>query len=557
MFTRYAVDHFITAQTTQGIGAFVAVFSVTMIAVTFINYFWFTFVVKIEVGVTKTMRAALFRHFQDLSVDFFSKNSVGYLIGRFVSDISRIAEFASWSAQVCVYIIALTIAMLVFMFSLSWQLGLIAIVMIPVTVGLTWIVEPRIVKLSRRSRELNSRISGAFNEGITGAKTAKTLVAEGKFTRDFKGLTGKMFTASRNVATLNGVWQPILMLIGTVAVGSVLYRGGVLVEKDLMAYGVLAAFISYARQFVEPLSQIAEVYNEMLSSQTSLERAMLLMDTAISVADSPEVIEKYGDAQHPRRENWEPLHGDIEFRNVSFRYPDTEQYILRDFSLNVPRGSSVAIVGETGAGKSTIVNLACRFFEPTSGEILIDGTDYRERSVLWLHSNLGYVLQDPHLFSGTIRDNIRYGRLDATDAEVETAARLVSADGVANRCDKGYDTEVGEGGAQLSTGEKQLVSFARAVLANPPLFVLDEATSSIDTETERLIQDAISRVLTGRTSFIIAHRLSTIVRCDLILVVEDGEIVERGTHAELIALGGRYKALFDAMRLEEAMAVGG
>jgi len=372
-----------------------------------------------------------------------------------------------------------------------------------------------------------------------------------KFTKEFNALTQKMFTASRHVSFLNAIIIPSVWLFGMIAVGAILYRGGNLISIGAIEIGSLAAFVTYTLTIIDPISEIASVYGDMLGAQTALERVFKMLDSPPMITDSKAVTEKYGDALNPKYENWEPLKGEIEFRNVWFRYQESEKYILEDFSLLVRPGMSIAIVGETGAGKSTIVNLACRFYEPERGFVLVDGRDYRERSQQWLHSSIGYVLQDPHLFSGTIRDNIRYGKLDASDDEIYAAAKLVSADTVAARCDKGYDTEVGEGGAQLSTGEKQLVSFARAVISDPRIFVLDEATSSIDTETERLIQDAISRVLTGRTSFIIAHRLSTIVRCDHIIVVDDGVIVEQGTHSDLIALGGRYKSLFDAMRLEE------
>lgn len=293
---------------------------------------------------------------------------------------------------------------------------------------------------------------------------------------------------------------------------------------------------------------------EFISLQASIERVMDLMDKTPQIQDAPEVIEKYGDAFHPKRENWEPIRGEIEFRDVTFRYPDGGGNVLEHFSLHIPQGSTVAIVGETGAGKSTLVNLACRFFEPTEGQILIDGVDYRQRSQLWLHSSIGYVLQDPHLFSGTVRENIRYGKLDAADAQVEAAARAVSADTVVAKLEKGWDSDVGEGGGRLSTGEKQLISFARAVLADPRIFVLDEATSSIDTQTEQLIQQAIDHLLQDRTSFLIAHRLSTIRKADMILVVRDGRIVEQGTHQELLRRHGYYHDLYSKQFAEESAA---
>ena len=255
----------------------------------------------------------------------------------------------------------------------------------------------------------------------------------------------------------------------------------------------------------------------------------------------------------PIRENWEPIEGDIEFKDVSFMYSDGTEYVLENFNLKIPRGTNIAIVGETGAGKSTLVNLVCRFFEPTKGKVLIDGRDYKERSMLWLHSNIGYVLQTPHLFSGSVRENIRYAKLDASDEDIIGAAKLVNAHDFIMRMEKGYDSDVGEGGGNLSTGEKQLISFARAILADPKIFVLDEATSSIDTKTEGLVQEAISVILNNRTSFLIAHRLSTIKKADIILVVKSGKIIEQGTHNELMAIKGYYSELYNRQFEEETV----
>ena len=311
-----------------------------------------------------------------------------------------------------------------------------------------------------------------------------------------------------------------------------------------MQIGTLSVFMSYAIELLEPVQGIIETLSALAGIQVNIERLTRLLNEESDVADSPEVTEKYGDMFHPRKENWEELMGDVEFEDVSFRYPDGDEYVLDHFNLKVPRGTNVAIVGETGAGKSTLVNLVCRFFEPTKGRILIDGRDARERSQLWLHSNIGYVLQSPHLFSGSVRDNLRYGKPDATDEEIMEALKVVSADRVVERMDKGLDSDVGEGGSLLSTGEKQLLSFARAVLADPRILVLDEATSSIDTVTEKIIQSAIDRVIKGRTSFVIAHRLSTIVDADVILVVKGGRIIDRGTHRELMKRRGYYYDLY-------------
>ena len=321
--------------------------------------------------------------------------------------------------------------------------------------------------------------------------------------------------------------------------------------EQLIQIGTLSAFLSYAINIFEPIQQLARTFSEVISLQANIERVTDLLEKEPLIKDRDDVVEVYGDNINPKKENWEEISGEIEFKNVSFKYPDGDEEVLNNFNLHIPAGTNVAIVGETGAGKSTLVNLACRFFEPTEGEILIDGRDYRDRSQLWLHSNIGYVLQNPHLFSGTIKENIRYGKLDATNEEITEAAKIVSVDTIIDKLEKGYDSQVGEGGDRLSTGEKQLISIARAILANPKIFILDEATSSIDTHTERLIQKGIEYLLKGRTSFIIAHRLSTIKKADIILVVNDGKIIEQGTHKELITKRGHYYNLYTKQFEEE------
>jgi ATP-binding cassette subfamily B protein len=319
---------------------------------------------------------------------------------------------------------------------------------------------------------------------------------------------------------------------------------------EVLSYGTLVAFISYTIQFFGPVFEVARVIAEFQNGQAAAERIMSLVEMDPKIKDSKESVEKYGDMMRPRRDSWPEMKGDISFKNVSFRYSGGEK-VLENFNLDIKAGEKVALIGETGSGKSTIVNLACRFYEPDEGEILIDGVEYRKRPQLWLHSNLGYVLQTPHLFSGSVRENIAYGRLDATEEEIRSAAKLVNAHDFIEKLENGYDTEVGEGGAKLSTGQKQLVSFARAILANPRLFVLDEATSSVDTETEKKIQDAIHTVLEGRTSFIIAHRLSTIRNADRILVIDKGKVIEEGNHSELLKLKGRYHRLYTNQFMDE------
>ncbi|NCB04379.1 MAG: ABC transporter ATP-binding protein, partial [Clostridia bacterium] len=505
---------------------------------------------RIEMKMGRDLKRRAFLHLQELSFSYYNTTPVGYILARVMSDTSRISGLIAWSLLDFFWAIAYILGVFAAMLALNVQLALLVMLVVPLIAVLTALFQGKILHANRFMRRVNSRMTGAYNEGITGAKTSKTLVIEDQNCAEFAGVTHEMYRASMRATMLNATFIPIVAFFGSLAAALVLYRGGYLVMEQMLQFGVLSAFISYALGILEPVQQLARVFADIISTQVNIERVSALLEQECNVTDSAEVIQKYGDAFEPKRENWDPVHGDIEFDHVWFKYPDGEDYILEDFCLKIPAGTNVAIVGETGAGKSTLVNLACRFFEPTQGRVLIDGRDYRERSQLWLHSHLGYVLQTPHLFSGTVMDNIRYGRLDATDEEVYAAAQLVSADVVVSKLENGYQTDVGEGGDRLSTGEKQLISFARAVLANPAIFVLDEATSSIDTETEQLIQNAIAHILGGRTSFLIAHRLSTIRHADLILVVRDGKIIERGTHDELLHAQGYYHSLYTAMLLK-------
>ena len=379
--------------------------------------------------------------------------------------------------------------------------------------------------------------------GITGAVTTKTLVTEQDNLEEFSELTKEMREGSVHASIINAIYYPIIVALGSIGIAVIIYKGGFDVFNGDLSFGKLVAFISYSTLFYDPIRTIANLLTRFQDAQASAERVMSLINTESDIVDRPDVIEKYGQIGNLKKENWEPLKGDIELVDVGFKYK-TGETVMEHMNLNIKAGSSIAIVGPTGAGKSTIVNLICRFYEPTSGQILIDGIDYRERSQEWLHSHLGYVLQTPQLFSGTIKDNIRYGKLDATDEEIMEAAKLVNAHDFIMHSANGYDTVIGEGGAGLSTGQKQLISFARALIADPAILILDEATASIDIETEKLIQDAIQTLLKDRTSFIIAHRLATIVKADQILLLKNGTIAEKGTHAELIAQKGDYYQLY-------------
>lgn len=553
LFQRYAVDHFIEQQSLAGFQRFIAGYVVVIVLQVLSFVFYTLSAMKMEMHMGRDLKKACFVHLQTLSFSYYNVTPVGYILARVMSDTNKISAITAWDMVDILWALTYVLSAFISMAILDLRLALLVMIIVPIIAVLTTYFQKKILFWNRKVRAINSRLTGAYNEGIMGAKTSKTLVIEDKNTEEFSELTEEMRSASVRAAGLNALYIPLVMLASSAATAIVLVRGGDMVLEHGMLIGTLSAFTTYAVSIFEPIQQMARVLANIISVQPNIERVMGLLDQKPNIVDNPAVIEKYGDSFHPKKENWEEIRGDIEFDDVSFRYPDGEEEVLSHFSLKIPAGTTVAIVGETGAGKSTLVNLACRFFEPTSGRILIDGVDYRERSQLWLHSRLGYVLQNPHLFSGTVMENIRYGRLDATDEEVRAAAKAVSADTVVEHLENGYESDVGEGGDKLSTGEKQLVSFARAVLADPAIFVLDEATSSIDTQTEQLIQNATLNLLKGRTSFLIAHRLSTIRQADLILVVKDGKIVEQGKHEELLKKGGYYHDLYSKQFQQEEM----
>ena len=544
LFNRYALDHFVAEGTLKGLGGFIALYVGLLILYVADNMLCTYRCGQVEMSVDRDLRNAAFNHLQELSFSYFNRNNVGYIHARVMSDTGKIGLMVAWRLMDIVWNGAYIVSVLIMMFVLDWKLAIYIALLVPVVMLLVSIFQKKLVVLNRQIREINSTITGNFNEGITGARAIKTLVIEDKIQKDFEKDTERMRRTSIRATHFSAFFTAAVTMMSSVALALVLWRGGLVTIADVGRIGTLSVFLSYAMGMMEPIQHVIVTLSEMISIQVNIERLTTLLNTASDVSDSPEVLEKYGDTFHPKKENWEPLHGDVEFQDVSFHYPDGEEYVLEHFNLQVPQGTNVAIVGETGAGKSTLVNLVCRFFEPTEGKVLIDGRDARERSQLWLHSNIGYVLQTPHLFSGTIRENLRYGRPEATDEEIMEALKLVSADRIVAQMEKGLDSDVGEGGGMLSTGEKQLLSFARALLADPRILVLDEATASIDTVTEKAIQEAIVTVTKGRTSFVIAHRLSTIVGADIILVVQDGKIIEQGSHKELMAQRGAYYRLF-------------
>jgi len=543
LFNRYAMDNFISKGSIDGLAPFAIIY---MLLIVFFAVFVFGFIKyagTIETTITHDIRRDAFEKLQKLSFSYYDVTPVGWIMSRLTSDTTRLGQILSWGLVDMLWGGMMMFFVAIVMITVNFKLSIIILTTIPILLFISYFFQNKILNSYRKVRKHNSQITGAFNEGITGTVTTKTLVTEETNLNEFKILTEKMNNSSVRAAVISALYYPIISIIGSIAVAIIVTLGGEEVLNSQITFGTLVLFIGYATQFFEPVRIMSQRIADFQNAQASAERVISLIQSESDIIDTKEVIEKYGDIGNSKKENFEKILGNIELKNVGFKYK-TGETILENFNLNVNAGEQIAIVGPTGAGKSTIVNLICRFYEPTSGEILIDGLDYRERSQEWLYSNLGYVLQTPHLFSGTIKENIRYGKLDATDEEIIAAAKLVNAHNFITTFSDGYETTVGEGGNGLSTGQKQLISFARAILSDPSILILDEATASIDIETEKLIQDAIETMLSNRTSFIIAHRLSTIVNADRILVLKNGAIIEEGNHLDLLKLKGHYYELY-------------
>jgi ATP-binding cassette subfamily B protein len=478
------------------------------------------------------LRKMLFNHLQDLSLSYYAQNAVGRMIARVTSDTGRVSDLLTWGIVDSTWAVMNITSSTIFMLIINWRLALIVLTIIPVMMLIAFEFRKRILEQFRVSRRANSKITGAFNENFQGTRVVKALGREDENTREFQGLTSTMYHASYRAAWLSALFLPTVQMIAALALGFIVGYGGLQIDLGLMTIGGIQAFVSYLTFMMWPIQDLARVYSEMQHSIASAERIFKLVDTPAEVHNRPNAVEA------------KTLLGEIEFEHVDFFYEDRKP-VLTDFTLKVNPGEMIALVGPTGGGKSTIVNLLCRFYEPSSGLIRINGLDYMDYKLESIHNKIGIVLQTPHLFSGTVRENIRYGRLDASDADVEEASKIAGAhDFIAAGLEKGYEQNVGESGNLLSVGQKQLISLARAVLARPELFIMDEATSSVDTLTEALIQKGMDALMKGRTSFVIAHRLSTIRRADRILVIENGKIAEQGTHAELLKLRGHYYRLY-------------
>ncbi|MCZ2127196.1 MAG: ABC transporter ATP-binding protein/permease [Anaerolineales bacterium] len=506
--------------------------------------FVFTFIYLAGVlgeRVQYDLRKRLFNHLQDLSLSYYAQTAVGRLIARVTSDTERISDLVTWGIVDSVWALMNIITSLTFMAIINWKLALIVSVIIPIMVFIASKFQKYILAEFRVSRRANSKITGAYNENFQGVRVVKALGREDANLSEFQNLTSTMYRASYRAAWLSALFLPTVQLIAAFALGAIVWYGGAEINKGAFTIGGIQAFVAYLTFMMWPVQDLARVYAEMQQSIASAERIFKLADTEADVVNRPNAVEA------------RTLLGEIEFDRVNFYYEERKP-VLTDFSLKVQPGEMIALVGPTGGGKSTIVNLLCRFYEPKGGVIRVNGADYMDYTLESIHNKIGVVLQTPHLFSGTVRENIRYGRLDASDAQVEEAAQIVGAHEFILRLEGGYEQNVGEGGNLLSVGQKQLISLARAALAKPQWFIMDEATSSVDTLTEALIQRGMETLMQGRTSFVVAHRLSTIRRADRILVIKDGRIAEQGTHAQLLRLRGHYYRLYTQQFREEMEA---
>ncbi len=523
------------------------IFSIIYVIVAMLNglcvFLFIYYADKLYVSCSYNLRKDAYEKLQELPFSYYDQTQQGWLMARMTSDSRKLANIISWTLVDMVWSILSMIGILVILIVLEIRLALILLILVPVMLFLAFFIRKYILKAHRTSREINSQITAMYNEGFSGMKTIKSLVIEDLNEKEFINETSKYRKSSLRAIIFSSLLGPIMFFLGYVGVSLTVYFGGNMVLTGVLSVGTLYLFIDYTVRFFDPIFVISHSFAEFQNAQASAERIIGLIETIPSIVDSEEVISKYGSLLEPKKENYEELIGDVEFDNVTFKYIEGEE-VLKDFSLKIKAGTSVALVGHTGSGKSTIINLICRFYEPVGGKILIDNIDYKERSIGWLHSNIGYVLQTPQLFSGTIADNIRYGKLDASEEEIIEAAKIANAHDFIIKMEKGYQTDIGEGGNKLSLGQKQLISIARAIIGNPKLLILDEATSSVDTESEAKIQDAIIKIMKDKTTFSVAHRLSTIVNSDLILVLKDGKIVEQGTHKELLNKKGYYFELY-------------
>jgi ATP-binding cassette subfamily B protein len=526
------------------------IIEIAMILLRSFSIFWTFYLTNyLDMVIMTSLRRDTFHRVQELSFSYFDKTNSGWLIARMNNDTSSIGDVLSWDIISMFWALFDLFFTLITMFSHNWLLSLVVCASIPLVAIVIPLFERSLLKKWRTARNAYSHFVGWLAEAINGSKTIKTLSIEEEVSGEAKAIVSDIQDKRWKAAKTNALFQPLVSFISmimtaiVVAVGITMIHQQQTTAETVEMIATIVLFISFVAQIYDPLQSMSEIFSDFMASQAGAEKVGQLLDAKAAIVDTPEVIAKYGDLFHPKKEAYEKLKGEILYDKVTFDYGNGVE-VIHPLSLDIKEGTSLAIVGETGSGKTTMVNLICRFYQPTTGHIYVDGVDYLERSLGWLRSNIGYVQQQPFVFSGSFKENIRYGKLDASDEEIIAAAKLVGIHDFIMAQPQGYDTVLSDGGGSLSQGQKQLVSFARAIIRNPSILILDEATSSIDTETEAAVQKAIQPLLKGRTSITIAHRLSTIVNSDRILVMDHGTIIEDGNHKSLMEKKGAYYQLY-------------
>ena len=529
-------DDFITKQNLKGfIIAGIGFFSLVIIS-TLAIYSFYVFGGKLEYQVSKEIRKSVFERIEKFSLTNIKKYETGELISRLTSDVQKLSEVFSWGViDACHSIIVLLISISIMLY-LSYTLTLMLFLILPAIYIVTVIFQKNILKFQRKVRDYNSKIIRSYTESLSYIKTIKALGIEDKKKKEFKAYNEKYRKYNLLSILISAIFVPTVMFVASIGVGFAFNFSSISVMKNIMTYGAFLSFLTYSFQIFEPFKMLAQIFTDLKSAQASAERVFQIL------YEEDEILEE--------EESDLDFEGNIKFENVSFHYFDDDKLILKDFNFEIKNGESVAFIGSTGSGKSTIVNLICKFYNPTSGGIYLDGINYRNIDKTCLYNNLGYVLQQPQLFSISIKENIKFGNENATDEEILKVCNLLGIDEFISKLPNGIDTVIGETGYNISGGQKQLISFARALIKNPKLLILDEATSSIDTETEKIIQNKMKDILKGKTSIIVAHRLSTIKHCDKIVLIENGNILEQGTHLELLDKKGIYYKMYISEELK-------
>ena len=528
----YAIDEGLVAGSLRVIYAMVAVYVFVNLATWALSYVQTVGMGWIGQHMILDIRNALFGHLQSLSLQFYSEQKAGWIISRLTNDIENFNTLLNDGVQNLVKNGLTLIGVFIAIFFVDWRLALATISILPVMVVGTTIFRIQSWKAYRAAREAVAEVAAHLQENVSGMRVVQAFTGEKRSSGRFDERNRSYRRANARATLLSSVYFPGVELLGSVGLGVVLLYGGFRVVDGEMSVGELVAFVGLLNMFFQPIQQLSQLYSDLQSTLASLEKVFAVLDTESDRADSPDA------------KDLGTLSGDVEFDRVSFAYG--KDVVLDDVSFRIKPGETLAIVGETGAGKSTVVKLLSRFYDPTRGKVSIDGQDLRDVRGSSLRQHMGVVLQDTFLFTGAIKDNIRYGRSDATDEEIIAAARTVGADDFIRRFPEGYETQVRERGGRLSVGERQLVAFARALLADPKLLVLDEATSSVDLATEARIEAALDKLLAGRTSIVIAHRLSTVRRADRVLVMGEGRVIEEGTHEELLSRPSAYRRLYES-----------